>query len=289
MSKRLYDVPTVDELYVPTLQALKDLGGSATIEELNDKVYELMHLPEHVLNVPHGNGRTKIEYRLAWARTRLKTAGYLENSSRAIWALQDQSSSLAKLTNEKIQEDLKEVTRKPRQIETVALETEEDKVLREDLDKSQTWKDQLLEQLYHLSPEAFEKLTQRLLRESGFIHVEVTGKVGDGGIDGKGIARMNGLLSFHVLFQCKRYKGSVSPSQIRDFRGALQGRAEKGLFITTGRFTREASKEASRDGAPPIDLIDGDILCDKLKELQLGVVTEMKEIVLVVPAWFKRF
>lgn len=210
MSKKIYaDVPSVEELYFPTLQALKDLGGSANIEELNEKVYEIMKLPEHVLNVPHGNGRTKIEYRLAWTRTRLKIAGYLENSSRAIWALHDQNLSLAKLTNSKIQEELKAISKQPKQQHDDIGEANESI---DDLDKTQSWKDVLLEQLYQLSPSGFERLAQRLLRESGFIHVEVTGKSNDEGIDGKGIVRINGLLSFHVLFQCKRYKGSVSSS-----------------------------------------------------------------------------
>jgi restriction system protein len=109
-----------------------------------------------------------------------------------------------------------------------------------------------------------------MLRESGFVHVEVTGRTGDGGIDGKGIARINGFMSFHVLFQCKRYKGSVTAGEIRDFRGAMVGRADKGLFISTGSFTPAAVKEATRDGAPPIDLVDGDELAEKLKELALG-------------------
>ena len=113
-----------------------------------------------------------------------------------------------------------------------------------------------------------------------------TAKSGDGGIDGKGIVRVSGLLSFHVIFQCKRYRGSVTPSQIRDFRGAMQGRADKGLVITTGTFTREAIKEATRDGAPPIDLIDGETLCDKLKELGLGIVTKVIESVQVKKEWF---
>jgi len=126
----------------------------------------------------------------------------------------------------------------------------------------------------------------RLLRESGFTHVEVTGKSNDGGIDGKGIVKISGLLSFHIIFQCKRYKGSIVPSQIRDFRGAMQGRADKGLFITTGTFTREATKEATRDGAPPIDLIDGELLCEKLKELNLGVETQLVEKVEINEKWF---
>ncbi|MFW1950407.1 restriction endonuclease [Acinetobacter beijerinckii] len=157
-----------------------------------------------------------------------------------------------------------------------------------EVDYSEEWKEKLLNILYNISPAAFERLAQRILRESGFSQVEVTGKVGDGGIDGKGIVRVSGLLSFHVIFQCKRYKGSVSPSQIRDFRGAMQGRADKGLFITTGNFTRDALKEATRDGAPPIDLIDGEILCEKLKELKLGITTQFIEQVEIKTEWFDK-
>jgi len=147
------------------------------------------------------------------------------------------------------------------------------------------------EQLHHLliqeiSPDAFERLTQRLLRESGFVQVEVTGKTGDGGIDGKGIAKINGLMSFHVIFQCKKYKGSVSAGEMRDFRGAMVGRADKGLFITTGTFTSSAVKEATRDGAPPIDLVDGDDLAKKLKHLNLGIKTEMVEKITLDKDWF---
>ncbi|MDA1232672.1 MAG: restriction endonuclease, partial [Planctomycetota bacterium] len=147
----------------------------------------------------------------------------------------------------------------------------------EDLDIAESWHDQLMATLLAMSPEAFERLTQRILRESGFLHVEVTGRSGDGGIDGKGIMRIGGLLSFHVIFQCKRYKGSVPANQIRDFRGAMVGRTDKGLFITTGTFTKDAVREATRDGAPPIDLIDGDQLVEKLKELSLGVRTTIVE------------
>ena len=138
-----------------------------------------------------------------------------------------------------------------------------------------------------LDPAGFERLVQRILRESGFIHVEVTGRTGDGGIDGKGIARIHGFMSFHVLFQCKRYKGSVGAGEIRDFRGAMVGRADKGLFITTGSFTPAAVKEATRDGAPPIDLVDGVELAEMLKELALGIKTELVERVSVDEAWFE--
>jgi restriction system protein len=111
------------------------------------------------------------------------------------------------------------------------------------------------------------------LRESGFVRVEVTGKSGDGGIDGHGVLRMN-LISFQVLFQCKRYAGSVAAGTVRDFRGAMQGRADKGLIITTGTFTPDARREATRDGAPAIDLIDGEALVSLLRSFKLGVKVE---------------
>jgi restriction system protein len=128
-----------------------------------------------------------------------------------------------------------------------------------------------------MKPDGFERLTQRLLREAGFISATVTGRTGDGGIDGLGVYRMS-LVSFPVFFQCKRYKGSVGSAAVRDFRGAMAGRGDKGLLITTGTFTSEAKAEATRDGAPPVDLIDGDRLCDLLKEYDLGVKTTVRQI-----------
>jgi restriction system protein len=148
------------------------------------------------------------------------------------------------------------------------------------------WQESLLEEIMKIQPEQFERLCQRLLRELGFIDVEVTGKTGDGGIDGRGILRLGAVLSFHVAFQAKRYQGSVSSSTVRDFRGAIMGRADKGLIITTGSFSRDAKKEAQRDGATPIDLIDGLDLTEKLKELKLGVEIELVEQVNIKPGWF---
>ena len=149
------------------------------------------------------------------------------------------------------------------------------------------WREQLVELLLGMSPAAFERLCSRMLRESGFIEVTVTGRSGDGGVDGHGIIRMGGLISFPVLFQCKRFRGSVTPGLVRDFRGAMAGRSDKGLIITTGNFTRDARLEATRDGVTPIDLIDGNSLAEKLKELELGVKTEMVEEVSIDEEWFK--
>jgi restriction system protein len=111
-----------------------------------------------------------------------------------------------------------------------------------------------------------------LLREAGFQQVVVTGKSGDNGIDGHGILEVNPFLTFKVLFQCKRYRGTVGAPFIRDFRGAMLGRADKGIILTTGMFTMDAKREARRDGAPPVELVDGDKLLDMFEKLELGLV-----------------
>lgn len=288
--KQNSNLPTFDELIVPTVKALIDLGGSGTVEEINTKVYEIANIRDNILQIPHGEEGTTIEvdYRLAWSRTYLKKFGLLENSSRGIWALSKADINVTKLDRFEIVRTVREQNKQsqPKTKSNKAIEEELEQEVTDEVDNTEEWKEKLLNILYNISPAAFERLAQRLLRESGFFQVEVTGKAGDGGIDGKGIVRVSGLLSFHVIFQCKRYRGSVTPSQIRDFRGAMQGRADKGLVITTGTFTREALKEATRDGAPPIDLIDGELLCDKLKELKLGIDTKLTETIDIKNEWF---
>lgn len=163
-----------------------------------------------------------------------------------------------------------------------------EKDIDEEVENAEGWKAELVRILQEkVTPDGFERLVQRVLREKGFSQVEVTGRSGDGGIDGKGIARINGILSFHIIFQCKRYKGKVSSGAIRDFRGSMVGRTDKGLFITTGYFTRDAIREASRDGAPAIDLMDGEKFAEKLKELNLGVGIELREHVVIDEKWFE--
>lgn len=280
-------LPSFDELIVPTVKALIELGGSGSIEEINSKVYEIADLTDDVLKIPHGeDGRSEVDYRLAWSRTYLKKFGLIENSARGVWALLQLNIDVDNLDYTKIVKKVRVLEKLEKESKFSVNSNKLNEEIEEEIENTEGWKDQLLNVLYKISPSGFERLTQRMLRESGFSQVEVTGKVGDGGIDGKGIVRISGLLSFHVIFQCKRYRGSVTPSQIRDFRGAMQGRADKGLFITTGNFTRESIKEATRDGAPPIDLIDGELLCEKLKELRLGVETKLIESIEVKRDWF---
>jgi restriction system protein len=262
-------VPTFDQMMNPVIQALKTLGGSGTIEEINGHVVESLGLTEEQLGLLHNperGGQTEIEYRLGWTRTYLKKYGVLENSTRGVWALTPKGRHLDRVNPAEVKRFVREEDRQNRVEETSDTADEDEREL--------TWRDEALAIMQEMEPAAFERLAQRLLRESGFIQVEVTGRSGDGGIDGKGIMRLSGLLSFHVIFQCKRYSGSVTASQVRDFRGAMVGRADKGLLITTGNFTRDAEREATRDGAPAIDLIDGNLLASKLKELELGIKTK---------------
>jgi restriction system protein len=284
MKRAASSVPTFDSMLLPTIQALQVLGGSGTTEEIYDKVVQLLNVPDKILEVLHGStSQTEVEYRLAWSRTYLKKYGLLQNSARGVWSLVSTSINLDDLDAKEIVKVFRDAHKSKATQVKLTDETVESETLEE-----LTWHQQLHKVLLSLEPAAFERLAQRLLRESGFIQVQVTGKSGDGGIDGVGIARINGFLSFHVLFQCKRYQGSVTAGQIRDFRGAMQGRTDKGLFITTGTFTRDAIKEATRDGAPPIDLIDGEQLVQRLKELRLGVKITMIESVEVDTNWFTK-
>lgn len=284
MAKVSPPIPTFDSMLIPTIEALQNLGGSGTVEEIYNQVAQNLNLSDEVLEVLHGNtSQTEVEYRLAWSRTYLKKYGLIQNSSRGVWALTSTSINSTILKPK----DIVKKVRNAGSPKTSSLNTDDSTGVVEEPDEIE-WHQKLHSILLNLEPSAFERLAQRLLRESGFVQVQVTGKSSDGGIDGVGIARINGFLSFHVLFQCKRYQGSITAGQIRDFRGAMQGRTDKGLFITTGTFTREAIKEATRDGAPPIDLIDGEQLVQKLKELELGVKITMIEAIEIDGEWFAK-
>lgn len=240
-------IPSYQDTMWPILLALKELGDSASIEELDGKASAIGGYSDEQLSILHLEGpKTEIEYRLAWARSYLKKVGVLNNSSRGVWAITDVGREMTK-------SDMKDVSARVRAMvsprrskpgdssathsDIIIVQVGSDEPVEED------WKTQLLNVLQAMHPGKFEKLCQRILRESGFTQVEVTGRSGDGGIDGIGILRI-ALLSFQVFFQCKRYKGSVGSSAIRDFRGAMVGRTDKGLLITTGTFSADAKREA---------------------------------------------
>ena len=276
-----------DDLFNPTLKAIKELGGSASVSEMEEEVAQLLNLAEDAINEIHRESTTKLTYRLAWARNYLKRYGLLENSSRGVWALTEKGQKTDEVDQEKVK---KYVVSKDREDRNKKATKSSDEPKLEDVTEEIeefAWQDKLIQTIREIESNQFERLCQRLLRELGFVNVEVTGRTNDGGIDGKGIYKIGSVLSFHVVFQAKRYQGSVSSSTIRDFRGAMSGRADKGLILTTGSFTREAKKEATRDGAIPIDLIDGNEFAERLKELKIGVEIELVEEVKIKTDFFK--
>jgi restriction system protein len=238
---------------------------------------------EEIADVHRGNV-TRLDYRLRWARYYLKREGYLQNSGRGVWSLTEKGQKQKSIDSKQLVKDIvaQDSLRRKGKLKEPD-ESDQDEV--EEL----SWQEELLDSVLAMSSEAFERLSQRLLRELGFKNVEVTGRSGDGGIDGKGILKIGPVVTFSVVFQCKKYRGSVSAGAVRDFRGALQGRADKGLLITTGSFTRDARAEAQRDGALAIDLMDGSEFATRLKELGLGVQVEMVEKVTIDKDWYARF
>lgn len=269
-------IPAQHEMMPELLQAMRELGGSGSIAEINVRTRALLNLPEAVLNAPHGDSsQTEVDYRLAWARSYLKKVGILENSTRGVWALTAQGRALQDIDPQAVVRAVRAQRSQASAASPIpdgppagaAMEAGQDVPP----EQGPGWEERLRAVLLSLPPDAFERLAQRMLREMGFVQVEVTGRTGDGGLDGVGMLRLGGVLTFRLYFQCKRYQGSVGSREIRDFRGALQGRADKGLFLTTGRFTSDAVREAARPGALAIDLMDGGDVAQRLRELELGV------------------
>lgn len=276
----------------PVLRALHELGGSARPREVVERVAQNEHVSDEVLDQLNPSGGQRFPNQVHWARFYLADAGYIDRSKHGVWKLTDTGSAFTSLDEAALEVLVREVQGRSAVASSVSptLATadttlsgsaESPEALAEsDVEHSDLiapdqedgdYRTKLSTILKSLAPAGFERLCQRLLREAGFEQVIVTGKSNDGGIDGHGVLVLNPFVSFRVLFQCKRYAGSVVPAQVRDFRGAMQGRADKGLILTTGTFTVEARREAGRDGAPPIELVDGEKLIELFERLELGL------------------
>lgn len=264
-------LPNYATLIEATFSALKLLGGSGKNDEINGKVAEILELPDEIQDVPHldSSSLSELNYRCAWARTILKNYGALENSARSVWTIKPEFTSVDSVDGA-IVEKYRNIKSKKAQ-KPVSSEEEMEEQGVDVPEEVKPWRKRLYEVLISMDPYAFERLTQRVLRECGFSNVVVTKKSGDGGIDGTGKLKINGIFSFNIAFQCKRYQGSVGASDIRDFRGSLTTDIEKGVFITTGSFSKPAIEEASNPGKQQIDLIDGEEFITKLAEFGIGV------------------
>lgn len=279
------DLPKSDDLMLPTLRAIAASGGSASIDEIQERlIAECGFTEAQLAHVYPRSGGAVLPDRMSWARSFLRMAGLLDNPGKGVWVITEEGRDAIDTSAEAVRDQARNAHRALSRARKAAAAAKvrggiglQDRPAADRDDREEGWSDRLLATLRRMAPAAFERLCQRLLRESGFVRVQVTGKTGDGGIDGTGVLRAN-LISFHALFQCKHYAGSVGTGTVRDFRGAMQGRADKGLIITTGTFTADARREATRDGAPAIDLIDGENLCLLLKELRLGVAVSERVV-----------
>jgi restriction system protein len=250
-------IPKWNQMFRPTIEALRALGGSGTIQEINEKAIELEGYTDDQLAVLHGAGeRSEIDYRLAWARTNLKNLGAVTNSSRGVWALTEYGrvATESELV-ERDREWRKELAAKRAQ-KLIDLATNEPVDDEEGgTDTSDDWQVQLLRCLMDMPADAFERLSQRVLREAGFVNVHVTGRPGDGGIDGKGIYRLSPLVSFPTFFQCKRYRGSVSPGTCPRF-SRCDGRTRRQGSAHHYRKLQQGSPAGSDPGRRSTDRTD---------------------------------
>lgn len=259
----------------PLLDALRELGGSGTPDEVVERIAQDLKIPDDVQNELLPSGEPRFRNQVHWARLYLVQEGLIDSSKRGVWSLTERGRATKLTLEDARQIRVKWVRifqdRRRGKQETAEAELSAADASPEPAADPGKYADGVVKLLRDLPPAGFERFSQRLLREAGFTQVVVTGKSGDGGIDGHGSLQVSPLLSLKALFQCKRYKGSVSASDVRDFRGAMAGRTDYGIIITTGTFTAEARREGAREGVPPIELIDAEKLVEMLKGLELGL------------------
>lgn len=253
----------------PVLSTLQENGGAGDSSDVIEQVINKLAISEKELEETTANGQSRIRNQIQWARFYLFKAGLIDNAQRGIWRLTNEGLEI-KLDNDGVYNLFKNVQDSVKKAAPITDKKEEIKF------ESKSTEDEehsigLISLIQNLPPSGFEKLCKRLLTEIGINEITITGGSGDQGIDGKGVVKLNDVVSLNIVFQCKRYKETVSPHHVRDFRGAMQGRGEKGLIITTGRFTKEAKAEASRDGVTPIELIDGNRLVELFEKFRLGL------------------
>lgn len=253
----------------PVLTTLQENGGAGNSSSVIEQVIEKLGITDEELEETTSNGQSRIRNQIQWARFYLFKAGLIDNSQRGIWRLNNEGLE-KNLSDSDVYSLFKGVQESVKKL-PVSIPKKTELKFEEDTTEDEEHSLGLLNLIQSMPASGFEKLCKRLLTEVGINDITITGGSGDQGIDGKGLVKLNDVVSLNIVFQCKRYKETVSPHHVRDFRGAMQGRGEKGLIITTGRFTKEAKNEANRDGVTPIELIDGDRLVELFEKHHLGL------------------
>jgi restriction system protein len=257
------------------LNALRALDGSGKPKEVSRWIADKLKLSDALLEATTKTGVARFHNQVQWARQYLVWEGLLDASKRGTWSLTNEGEK-THLDSEKS----KQIVSKWIKIHSVTRSKNSKEIDTESHDRTdaepsivESAKSALLKRLKSITPEGFERLMKYVVREMGFESVENTQFVKDHGIDGYGTLRVNEFITFRVIFQCKRYSTTpVSRAEVGDFRSAMIGRADKGIIFTTGRFSEDAKREAYREGAPAIELFDGEKLVDLLERYQIGVI-----------------
>ena len=270
-------IPSEKDIELPLLQEIEAAGGEARPSDLYDKVAR--HFPQLTPSdqkLSHQRSGLLIwANRVAWARQHLVNKGELDASIRGTWEITEKGRARLGVVSP---------PSLPSPPPTPTLST-----IGELLDKErQQVRTQLHELLMNLHPQQFEEFAAKLLESLGFTDVEVTKFVGDGGIDGYGNLEM-GVVKVKAAFQVKRWRHNVPPAEINQFRGAILGEFDQGIFITTSDFSDEAKRISSRRGVVPIVLINGDRILNIMLEKGLGVRQEPLAVTRIDEEFFTAF
>ena len=298
-------MPTHQQLVVPILKAVNNLGGSAKTNEIIETVLEILPDAEQLLQVAYPNRPqdSVLISRIAWGRSTAKRIGGLEQPAQGMYLLTESGEEILKLSDDdaftKIQELDREAYRARRNQKELEPGSETPEA-REDVPdedilsdsseeaKDSDWKSQLLNRLHQLPPEGFEKFIIYLLRRQG-LQLQHTGGSGDEGVDAIGTAPLSPVLSSRVAVQIKRYAPEGKPigrETVALFQRDAQTKgAERAIIVTLSRFT-EPARKAATSTVPTVDLISGDRLAELIRaDGESGVKLRPT----VEPKWFDKF
>ncbi len=299
------DLPSYQDLILPTLAAVEALGGSAQAREITGRLLEDLGFSDDQLAVRYpSRDKSVLLHRMEWARSYAKLGGALDSPKRGLFLLSTTGKELLRLPEDdaraRIYELDREVRGRRREVAVAsggkvdappAIEPAEDIDEVEDEDGPRQaeggWRDVLLTRLHRLTPAGFEEFVLYLLRTYG-LQLERVGGSGDEGIDGIGTAPISPVLSSRVAVQVKRYDPSgksVGRDTVALFQRDAQTKgAERAILVTLGKFT-EPARRAAISTTPTVDLIDGERLAELVREQEIGV----KLMPRVDEAWFDRF
>ncbi len=256
-------LPKQSDIEIPLLRTLAEMGGRGVPRDIYPRVRQFFpSVTDADVAETLVSGGNKWANRIQWVRQHLISRGEVESAGHGVWAITEKGR--ARLG----------AVEKERSAPAPATSFNLEELAEE---YSAAFHDKVLQKLQDLTPQQFERFANALLEAYGFSEMHVTGKAGDGGIDGSGKLRV-GLATMDVAFQCKRWQGMVGRPEIDKFRGAISGEFQQGIFFTTSDFSGPARDASIKKGAVPIVLLNGDSIVRLMVEKGLGVKRRPVEI-----------